>query len=587
MYFQASPIRVKESSGSDSFHPTAYAFLDHSELVLKLSTYLYRTAVAAFGLGFSGICLPAQTAPPAPATVVLQSSYFVDVVRNHPVEGHTHASASAAKPLVFTIRTKPAHGEIALDAAGADRWTYKPAKDFIGIDEFLITATASGDAKTQRVVILVNEPAANRKLYVDAEKGSDKNPGTEAKPFASIQAASNITLPGDTVYIKDGTYNQTSAEAVVLIARSGAPGAWITYRPYPGAHPKLFAKNAWNVVLITGSWIRVQGLEVMGNMQNVSVEAAAKVYDRFASGKEAQTFGPETSFAQTNGFTVRPVDRQKVPREEQIYPRHVEILANKVHDIQGGGISSMESDYITIEDNNIQDVAGRALYACSGISILGSQNTDFETPQYKMSIQNNLVVNARTYVKWIATKAMSDGNGIILDSNRNAQEKGEPYMGHYLVANNVVLGSGGAGIQVFSTDNADVIYNTVYKSSQTPGLDYGQIWVHATSNLRIMNNIMVAGPDGKMNQFFKDNSNVVYDYNVYFGGRKPEMVGPHDILADPMFINIAAGNFKVQPVSPAIDSAVAEFGVKRDFEGKPRPVGNGPDRGAFEAQSKQ
>ncbi len=516
----------------------------------------------------------------------MQASFFADALRNQPVEGQTHASADAGKHLVFAIAKKPTHGEVVLDPAGADKWTYRPAKDFIGTDEFRITATVGSEAHSQRVVILVNEPAANRKLYVDAVKGSDKNPGTEAKPFASIQAASNITLPGDTVYIKDGTYTQTSAEAVLLIARSGAPGAWITYRPYPGAHPKLFAKNAWNVVLITGSWIRVQGLDVAGNMQNVSVEEAAKVYDRFAAGKEGQTFGPETSFAETNGITVRAVDRQKVPLGEQIYPRHVEILANTVHDAQGGGISAMESDYITIEDNNIQNVAGRAIYACSGISILGSQNTDFQTPQYKMYVQNNLIVNARTYVKWIATKAMSDGNGIILDSNRNVSPKGEPYTGHYLVANNVVLNSGGAGIQVFSTDNADVVYNTVYYSSQTPGLDYGQIWVHATSNLRIMNNIMVAGPDGKMNQFFKDNSNVVYDYNIYFGGKKPEMVGPHDIVADPMFINVAAGNFKLQPGSPAIDSGINDFPVTRDFEGKPRPVGKAPDRGAFEAQSK-
>ncbi len=89
-----------------------------------------------------------------------------------------------------------------------------------------------------------------------------------------------------------------------------------------------------------------------------------------------------------------------------------------------------------------------------------------------------------------------------------------------------------------------------------------------------------------MNQFFKDNSNVVYDYNIYFGGKKPEMVGPHDILGDPMFINIAAGNFKLQPGSPGIDSGINDFAVKRDFEGKPRPVGKAPDRGAYEAQSK-
>jgi hypothetical protein len=555
-----------------------------SEFFVKFLSRLSSKVFLVAGFCLSAACLPAQTPEPTRASVALQASFFIDAVQNQPMQGHTNVSAGPGNAVTFAVETKPTHGTVALDASGADAWIYTPAKDFIGTDMFRIAATVGGEKATQRVVILVNEPPANRKLYVDAAKGSDKNPGTKSKPFASIQASSNVTLPGDTVYIKDGTYTQTSSEAVVLIARSGAPGAWITYRPYPGAHPRLFAKDAWNVVLITASWIRVQGLDIAGNMPNVSIEDAAKVYDRFAAG--SKTYGPETSFAQTNGITVRPTDRQKLKLAEYIYPRHIEVLGNLVHDVQGGGISAMESDYIAIRDNKIQNVAGRALYACSGISILGSQNTDFQTPPYKMYVENNLIVNARTYVKWIATKAMSDGNGIILDSNRNVSPKGEPFKGHYLVANNVVLDTGGAGIQVFSTDNADVVYNTVYNSSLTPGLNYGQIWVHATSNLRIMNNIMMAGLGGKMNQFFKDNNNVVYDYNIYFGGLKPEMQGSHDIVADPLFVNVKAGNFKLQPASPAIDSAIAEFGITRDFEGKTRPVGKAPDRGAFELQSK-
>jgi hypothetical protein len=41
----------------------------------------------------------------------------------------------------------------------------------------------------------------------------------------------------------------------------------------------------------------------------------------------------------------------------------------------------------------------------------------------------------------------------VLDSNRNTLEKGEACQGKYLVANNIVIGSSGAGIQVFATDN--------------------------------------------------------------------------------------------------------------------------------------
>jgi hypothetical protein len=130
-----------------------------------------------------------------------------------------------------------------------------------------------------------------------------------------------------------------------------------------------------------------------------------------------------------------------------------------------------------------------------------------------------------------------------------------------------------------------VVYNTVYNNSLTPGLEYGQIWAHATSNLRIGNNMLVAGFDAKMNQLFPGNKYVVYDYNIYFGGRKPEMIGPHDIIRDPKFVSLDTANLQLQPTSPAVDSGLDIFEVKRDFDGKPRPSGRGVDRGAFELQT--
>jgi hypothetical protein len=508
--------------------------------------------------------------------------FYTDAVQDAMVAGHIGAIPDGAKPLSFAVAKKPSHGSVEWADTAKDSWVYTPEKGFLGNDDFVVSTTSGGSTKKTRVVVLVNYPPANRKLYVDVAKGNDKNPGTEAEPFASIQAASNVTKPGDTVFIKDGTYEQMSGEGVLVISRSGAPGAMITYRPYPGQHPKLFSKNAWNVVLITGSFIRVQGLEIVGNMPNVSIADAAKVEERFELGID-KTYGPETSFAQTNGLSIRPSDT-KAPIPERIFPRHLEIVANKVHDVQGGGISAQWTDYVTVQGNSIKNSAGRAMYAASGISILGQQNTDWLDPAYKVYVQNNYIVNARTYVKWAAVKHMSDGNGIILDSNRNTLEKGEPYKGKYLVANNIVIGSGGAGIQVFATDNADVVFNTVYNNSLTPGLEYGQIWVHATSNLRIENNILVAGFDARINQFFTDNKNVVYDYNVYFGGRKPEIVGPHDVIGDPKFVSLETANLQLQPTSPAVDSGVAGFAVNRDFDGKPRPAGAGFDRGAFELQ---
>lgn len=70
-----------------------------------------------------------------------------------------------------------------------------------------------------------------RVLVVDAGTGRDTHPGTEAAPLATLKAAHDITLPGDTVLVRNGRYEQTGIEGVVHITRSGMPGAFITYKP--------------------------------------------------------------------------------------------------------------------------------------------------------------------------------------------------------------------------------------------------------------------------------------------------------------------------------------------------------------------
>jgi hypothetical protein len=57
--------------------------------------------------------------------------------------------------------------------------------------------------------------------------GKDTNPGSAAAPFQHVQKAALLAEPGDTVYVRGGTYAET-----VTPARSGLPGKPITFRPY-------------------------------------------------------------------------------------------------------------------------------------------------------------------------------------------------------------------------------------------------------------------------------------------------------------------------------------------------------------------
>ena len=68
-----------------------------------------------------------------------------------------------------------------------------------------------------------------------AAKASDKNPGTEAMPLKTIQAAANLARPGDTILVKAGIYREE-----VIPPRGGASAARpITYRAARGAEVSI------------------------------------------------------------------------------------------------------------------------------------------------------------------------------------------------------------------------------------------------------------------------------------------------------------------------------------------------------------
>ncbi|QDU25496.1 hypothetical protein ETAA8_05650 [Anatilimnocola aggregata] len=73
------------------------------------------------------------------------------------------------------------------------------------------------------------ELAVGPKLFVDATRGHDSNAGTEAAPWRSLRYAARKVQPGDTIYLRGGTYYEH-----VALVRSGTAEAPITIASYPG-----------------------------------------------------------------------------------------------------------------------------------------------------------------------------------------------------------------------------------------------------------------------------------------------------------------------------------------------------------------
>jgi len=96
------------------------------------------------------------------------------------------------------------------------------------------------------VAILGTAQAAE---YYVAPRGDDTSPGTKAHPFRTLAKACQMAGPGDTVYLRAGTYRET-----LTPKRSGEPTKPIRFLAMPGEKVVLSGADA-----LTGTWERYRG----------------------------------------------------------------------------------------------------------------------------------------------------------------------------------------------------------------------------------------------------------------------------------------------------------------------------------------
>ncbi len=75
--------------------------------------------------------------------------------------------------------------------------------------------------------------------YYVAKDGDDSNTGTIDNPFLTISHAASIAVAGDTVYIREGTYEET-----LTPQNSGTAGSPIVFQSYSGEHVIISAMEA-------------------------------------------------------------------------------------------------------------------------------------------------------------------------------------------------------------------------------------------------------------------------------------------------------------------------------------------------------
>ena len=368
---------------------------------------------------------------------------------------------------------------------------------------------------------IATQNLVGKTYYVDGIKGLDRNLGTSEKlPFKTIDRANQQVGAGDTVLVKNGTYNEN-----LTIATSGTAQSWITFKAFPGHKPVVRGSSgAFNVV---SSYVKIIGFEIVSIAEN--------------------------------GIAIGGNNNH-----------HVQILNNRVHDCGCNGIGGIKTDYLTIENNIVYRNSFTAPWMCSGISIYQAQDSDSK-PGFHNIVRGNISYsNENKRVN--KDGKVTDGNGIIIDDFKHTQGKikSAKYLSSTLVENNIVFDNGGRGINIFQSERVTVRNNTSFKNSKSKTLyegSDGEISSLNSDNNSFSHNITYGRDRSRRTLVDSKSSGNKWDYNLSYNGKiavDKKILGKHNLVdVDPLFISpsisIDKANFRLRPKSPAIGLGTRKY----------------------------
>ncbi len=110
-------------------------------------------------------------------------------------------------------------------------------------------------------------------LHVDPIIGNDTNSGATGSPFRTLQKALSVAVPGTTIRLASGVYQETNQTVT-----AGTAAAPIVIEPEPGAKPILDGKgNTLNALHIVKSYYVIRNLEIRNTSEGVRLEGVTGV----------------------------------------------------------------------------------------------------------------------------------------------------------------------------------------------------------------------------------------------------------------------------------------------------------------------
>jgi len=437
----------------------------------------------------------------------------------------------------------------------------------------------AGNANTDDYPISFSvSSGAGNSYYSDSVNGSNSNNGSIGSPWRDLEYGMQHISPGDTLYLRQGTYGNTAGGYIDVWTSNGddgAPGAFKTVKNYPGETATVTGQ-----VFISANYWRIEGLTfassgMMVANENIRISQANWANINFPADwvHDIQIVG--NTFTGTYG--TAPV--QTWASNLLVENNDLSNIASTAGHPKGLGLYICSGDNLTIRGNVIQGEGGY------GIQVFDQRRASGET--YERVISNVTVENNILY-----RNAGRTSRGIIISAMDGTGATAHTTGVNAVVRNNVIYNVAYDGILIDSGFNGVKVYNnTIYNTDTTsPGILLRKIAATYSTNVDIKNNIIDLGSNYASNDHIDaSNSTGVYtiDNNLYYPGPAKLVNGAsdaHKIEANPLFVNAGANDFHLNAGSAATDTGLSlTVDVPTDKDGVARPLGAGYDMGAYES----
>ncbi len=401
-----------------------------------------------------------------------------------------------------------------------------------GLIPVFVAWAVSATAQAHAATFIVDQTAPG---------AANTNPGTEQQPFKTVQHAADVAKPGDTVLVMAGKYDER-----VKVRTSGAEGRPITLRALPR-----------RTVLVGGfdlqaSYIRVEGFEITAAKPAVAVQLGGshcEVLDNYIHDMMvavAGTVGKPSPDGQARDYSA---------------VAHNRIAYNKVYHNQYGFMLGGE-DWL-VENNEVNRLfmytPGNKYDDCDYSRFFGKGcvqrgnyyhgSTAAEIRVAHVDCLQTFTVNGE-----IAQDLVFEDNTcfdfhqmcMVESAPHLGSVRGWTFRGNIMSANSPTM-SGGWGPDIIQTPDVTIANNTISK------VRWACIGLRGkeSTNGQIRNNILCDAERAVDDRMDFTPAKPVIEYNLTF--KTWPVSGEKNLNGkDPLFVDAAKRNFRLQRGSPAV-----------------------------------